>query len=215
MSPINRSVTLINRDFYKKLLNCDFKKTLQNKGYFYFEKGNYNLNIIGVRNLLQGNIQDNTFNDALVLIYKTNLGEQKLIYPITTDPGLSVMRNPSNKKGIAILVPGQYRSSFEIGLHKGKYQCLVQNKPLKVYRDNSKDNKLDFNPNTIEEGFFGIHIHKAGSSSKQVDNWSEGCQVFRIENDFKQFMRIIKQSEQLYGKNFTYTLITSQDLIAK
>ena len=32
--------------------------------------GKYNLNIIGVRNLLNGDKQDNTFNDAIICIYK-------------------------------------------------------------------------------------------------------------------------------------------------
>ena len=45
---------------------------------------------------------------ALVLIYKTPTGLwTRQIYQITTDPGRYYMLNPTNRKGTAILVPGQ------------------------------------------------------------------------------------------------------------
>ena len=39
---------------YTKCKVCDFKAVLEKKGYVFFDKGNYNLNIIGVRSN-QGN----------------------------------------------------------------------------------------------------------------------------------------------------------------
>lgn len=190
----------------------NFYNLFAKKGYAYFTKGDYNLNIIGVRNLLGGNIQNNTFNDAILCIYKENDVWKKQIWECTTDPGSTVMKKPSNKNGIAILYPKQYRSSFTFGLHKGKYECLIQSKNVKVYRDNNKNNKLDFNEKNTEEGMFGIHIHKAGSNSVQVNNWSEGCIVFKKESDFENFMSICHKSSALYGNKFTFTLITTNDL---
>lgn len=52
------------------LLKANFEQIFQKLGYAYFTNGKYNLNIIGVRNLLNGDKQDNTFNDAIVCIYK-------------------------------------------------------------------------------------------------------------------------------------------------
>lgn len=190
----------------------NFYNLFVKKGYAYFTEGDYNLNIIGIRNLLEGNIQNNTFNDAILCIYKEKNIWKKQIWECTTDPGSTVMKKPSNKNGIAILYPKQYRNSFTFGLHKGKYECLIQSKNIKVYRDNNKDNKLDFNEKNTEEGMFGIHIHKSGSNSVQVNNWSEGCIVFKKESDFENFMSICHKSSALYGSKFTFTLITTNDL---
>ena len=123
-------------------------------------------------------------------------------------------KNLGNPKGTAILVPGQYRASYKIGLHRNKYQALCQYKPVKVYRDNNKNNVYDWDVNTLEEGCFGINIHKAGQLSKRVDTWSAGCQVFASEVEFKAFMNYCtKQIQNGHGKLFTYTLLKEEDLI--
>ena len=44
-----------------------------------------------------------------------------------------------NRSGVAILKPGQYRSSHKLRLHAGKYLALGQQKPVKVYRDSNRD----------------------------------------------------------------------------
>jgi hypothetical protein len=62
---------------------------------------------------------------------------------------------------------------------------------------------------------FGINIHKAGVDSVQVNNWSEGCQVFKRTADFNQFMLLAKKAAALHGNRFTYTLITSNDFALK
>jgi hypothetical protein len=64
----------------------------------------------------------------------------------------------------------------------------------------------------IQEGVFGINIHKAGADSTYVENWSEGCQVFKKSADFDEFMVIIRNSKDIHGNSFTYTLIESTDL---
>lgn len=135
------------------------------------------------------------------------------VFPATTDPGLSSMTKPMSTKGCAILVPGQYRSSWMIGYHKGKYEALVQCKPLKVYRDNDKDNVYDLNPKTIEEGNFGINIHKAGDDSTIVNGWSAGCQVLKRKVNFDKLMKLAHyQFSQGMGARYTYTLINEEDL---
>lgn len=195
-----------------KIASADFSKILANKGYAYFTNGKYNLNIIGVRK--RGLKVTNRFDDFIVVEFIDNYGiKTRKVYLATTDPGLKSMENPVNVKGCAILVPGQYRSCFKLGIHKGQYEAIVQYKPVKVYRDNNKDKVYDFNSKTIEDGMFGINIHKAGKSSTIVDGWSAGCQVFARKEDFDDFMKLVhRQISQGFGKLFTYTLITEEDL---
>lgn len=196
-----------------KVKEYDFEKLFKRKGYAYFTQGSYNLNIIGIRSA--GAQITNSFDDVLVLIYKTPTGLwTRQIYRITTDPGRYYMLNPTQRKGTAILVPGQYRGAYEIGLHRGKYKALCQRKPVKVYRDSNKDEIYDWDVNNLDEGLFGINIHKAGKLSKRVDTWSAGCQVFASETDFKCFMNYCqKQVQNGLGKKFTYTLIKEEDLV--
>jgi hypothetical protein len=120
-----------------------------------------------------------------------------------------------NKDGVAILKPGQYRGSHKIRLHQGKYEALGQQKPVKVYRDNNKDGKYDMIEENVDEGIFGINIHKAGrrvDGSTQIDKWSAGCQVFSKESDFNEFMEICRKARDIWGNSFTYTLIESNDI---
>ena len=65
----------------------------------------------------------------------------------------------------------------------------------------------------IQEGVFGINIHKAGVDSTLIDSWSEGCQVFKRSADFDSFMEIIRKSRDKHGNSFTYTLIESKDIV--
>lgn len=200
-------ISLIN-----KCINADFKKVLENKGYTFFTKGEYNLNIIGVRH--KGNKVTNKFEDCIVVIYNTgNEKNIKRIFACTTLPGKKAMEHPTQIKGTAILKPGQYRSAYKIGYHKGKYKALCQAKSLPVYRDGNKDDKFDLNPISIDKGIFGINIHKAGENSTLVDGWSYGCQVFSKSIDFSSFMRLVERSASIYGNSFTYTLLNEEDLI--
>jgi hypothetical protein len=183
------------------------------KGYVWFEdaanKG-FDVNIVGIRNSATGQVVTNAFDDTLTISYKEN-GEWKFhSWPATTDPGKKGVLEFHNAAGVARLVEGQYRGSHGIGLHQGKYEALKQAKNVKVYRDANKD--LTYNEDKIQEGIFGINIHKAGADSTYVENWSEGCQVFKKSADFDAFMAIVRKSRDLHGNSFTYTLIESSDI---
>ena len=192
------------------------QKAVESKGYKWFEGGDYNLNIVGVRNSDTHGVVTNKFDDKLTISYSVN-GEMKYHeFDATTDPGSHWEKNILNKDGVAILVPNQYRGSHEIRKHQGKYEALCQKKPVKVYRDNNKDGKYDMLEENIHEGIFGINIHKAGSRVEgptQIDKWSAGCQVFSKESDFNQLMELAYKAKNLYGNSFTYTLIESKDLV--
>lgn len=203
---------MIETTLANKCANANFEKTLANKGYSFFKKGLYNLNIIGVRH--EGSKVTNHFDDCIVVIYNTETQENvKRIFPCTTLPGKKAMEHPMNIKGTAILQEGQHRGCWKIGYHKGKYKALVQAKPIPVYRDGNKDDKFDLTPTCVDKGIFGVNIHKAGDNSTLVDGWSYGCTVFQKAIDFAAFMRLVEKSATLYGNSFTYTLINEKDLL--
>lgn len=72
---------------------------------------------------------------------------------------------------------------------------------------------MKFDETLIQEGIFGINIHKAGVDSTYVENWSEGCTVFKRSADFEEFMTICREASKIHGNSFTYTLIESTDII--
>jgi hypothetical protein len=191
------------------------EKAVKSKGYVWFEdpsKKGYDVNIVGVRNASTGKKVTNVFDDNLTISYKDENGVwQFYCWMATTDPGKKGVMEYHNKDGVARLVPNQYRSSHIIRLHQGKYEAVCQEKPVKVYRDSNKD--LIYDENKITEGIYGINIHKAGQDSTWVENWSEGCQVFKKVMDFDVFMKICKKASKIHGNSFTYTLIESKDIV--
>lgn len=183
------------------------------KGYVWFEDANnkgFDVNIIGVRNSATGQKVTNAFDDVLTLSYKENGEWKSHSWPATTDPGKKGVLEYHNAAGVARLVEGQYRGSHTIRLHQGKYEALGQAKNVKVYRDANRDMKYD--ETKITEGVYGINIHKAGADSTYVENWSEGCQVFKKAADFEEFMSICRKSKNIHGNSFSYTLIGSNDI---
>ena len=193
------------------------ESTVKAKGYKWFENGDYNLNIVGVRNSETLNEVTNKFDDYLTLSYKINGEWNYHCFDATTDPGKHWVDNVLNEAGVAILKENQYRGSHKIGLHQGKYEALRQQKPVQVYRDNNLDDCYDMDESTLQEGIFGINIHRAtkweGKKSTQIDKWSAGCQVIAANDDFRLFMEICNKSKDIWGNSFTYTLINSDDLV--
>lgn len=196
-----------------KCTNYNFEKLFAIKGYNWFKNGEYNLNIIGVRANTFNKVT-NKFDDFLVVDYNTSIGHKRVIYSITTEPGKYYMEHLENPNGTAILVPGQYNGCWQIGLHKNKYKALCQKAPVKVYRDNNKDDVYDINPETIQNGIFGINIHRSNEliTSKNVDKYSAGCQVFASPIEFNSFMRLCEEQRKRYGNSFTYTLLNEDEL---
>lgn len=186
------------------------KEVIKGKGYQFFEEGLYNLNIIGVRTLGKVDI----FDDEVYLIYKDDIGREVMrCYPFTTDPGAVYLKTPINEKGTAILAPGQYLKMWKIGLHRGKYEALIQNRPVRVYRDNDRDDEFDLDPKSIEEGNFGINLHHGAefSISDYVGPHSAGCQVVKDINDYRLVKNVWRRAASIWGDEFSYTLLTKED----
>jgi hypothetical protein len=194
------------------------EKAVKTKGYTWFEDASnktYDVNIVGVRNN-HPSIADkvtNVFDDWLTISFKDESGKwQFYCWNATTDPGKKGVQEFHNKKGVARLVPNQYRGVWKIDKHQGKYDALCQRLgPVTVWRDSNKD--LIFEERVTDTGIFGINIHKAGQDSQWVENWSEGCSVFKRVKDFDVFMSICKKAAKIHGNKFSYTLIESTDIV--
>ncbi|BFM20510.1 hypothetical protein [Gilvimarinus japonicus] len=180
-------------------------------GHHFFEQGDYNLNLIGVRSR---DAHSNAFNDALAVAYKINGRPVCHVFACTTDPGIYWREKPANVNGTAIVKPGQYPGLWTLGKHQGKYAALVQAENITVYRDNDGNGEINTDRNTAytDTGLFGINCHKAGKQSRRVDKWSAGCQVLANECDFNLLMALCEKSAQLWGDRFTYTLLTEDEL---
>ena len=190
------------------------------KGYVWFEDANdkgYDVNIVGVRNSETGTEITNKFDDCITISYKVDSEWQFHCFKCTTDPGKYWAENIMRKEGVAILKPGQYRKSHKLRLHQGKYLALGQQNPVTVYRDDNRDDNYDLDENNTQTGLFGINIHRAtkyeGKASTQVDKWSAGCQVIAANDDWHCFLDICQQAREIWGNNFTYTLIESKDIV--
>jgi len=186
------------------------------KGFKWFTGNNHDVNIVGVRNASTDKVT-NKFDDIITISYKNETGEWQFhAFECTTDPGKHWVENIMQASGVAILKEGQYRGSHKIRKHQGKYDALCQQKPLKVYRDNNLDTTYDLIEENVQEGIFGINIHRAtkyeGRKSTQIDKWSAGCQVIAANDDFKLFMKVMYKAKEVWGNNFTYTLINSNDI---
>lgn len=192
------------------------KKGLINKGYVWFNddanKG-YDVNIVGIRNSSKKDEVTNLFDDLITISFKKDGKWQYFEFEITTQAGKKGVLHHSNPLGVARLIPNQYRGAYSIGLHKGEYKALCQRKPVSVWRDDNKN--LTFDEKVIFSGLFGINIHRSNpkTQSTYVENWSEGCQVFKKVADFNKFMDICSKASEIHGNKFTYTLITSNDLL--
>lgn len=186
------------------------KQICRAKGFRFFEAGDYNLNLVGIRNTRD--LHANTFNDLFCVAFQVR-GQTKLLqYACTTDPGIYYRQNPINVNGTAILPAGQHRNLWKIGKHLGQYVALVQNAAVTVIRDPNADKTLDF-ANGTETGYFGINCHRAREhgTSVQVDKWSAGCQVLASGADFGELMSYATRAAEIYGNSFTYTLFESHE----
>jgi hypothetical protein len=187
---------------------------LRSKNYIVYDEIGV-LNIVGMRTKDDGRVT-NKFDDILYVFYRNKNGNWDLFeYSITTTPGYKPNTNELPNK-VAILKLGQYVDQYKLGFHKNKpdHKCLKYSTSI-VHR-NDKKNQYNYRSYT-EQGEFGINIHRSSStgSSENVFNYSEGCQVFKNANQFKQFIQLC-ENQVYYAKKdkFTYTLCRKSEFDA-
>lgn len=193
----------------------DIQAVMDAKEHVFFGlKKQYNVNLIGIRSETE---EVNHFDDYLYVIYRN--AEENILsreFQITTDPGKHWLNHPMNKDGTAIVVPGQYRGLWCLGKHRNDYMALRQKGKISVYRDDDRDNELDFDPKTIQEGLYGINCHRSNpyTNSYYVDRWSAGCQVHKYVKNFNTMMMVCNRAAKIYGNSFTYSLLEEGDFVS-
>lgn len=180
-------------------------EAVQAHGFVIFDQ-QFDINIIGCRN---PNGEPNKFDDLIYICWRDGENWISHSFQCTTDSGLYWLHNPMRSDGTAILKhPQQMRGAFYLGLHKGKYHCLRQKKPVQVWRDNNKDSIIDYDSDSSS---WGIQIHRASSKrrSTQVDKWSAGCTVLADPVEYEFFMECVKLQLKHHPTwdSFSYTLI--------
>ena len=181
-------------------------------GFAIFEDGDYDLNIIGIRNVIDP--KDNRFDDQIVIAYRCNGKWITETAAFTTDPGAYWLTKEDYRDCAVYMHPQQARGAYKIGSHRG-YKALRQIRSVRFWRDGDKS----FSPRyggPIFKDMIGLNIHRSSKKeggSLYVDRWSAGCQVFQNNNDFERFLELCElQISSLGYRTFTYTLITNKEV---
>jgi hypothetical protein len=183
------------------------KTVILKKGYgFTIAEGQ--LNMIGVRS---SNRAVDNWDDFFLLLYIE--GGKKTIWvddTFTTDPGIHYMQTQLlNAAGCGILAEGQHKNIWNIGKHgQAQYEAFVQTGgKVKAYRDRNKDSYMDFDPKSIQEGYFGCNQHH-GYDSVKVGKNSAMCQVHKFKKDLSYVLTLAKKSK---ATAWDYTVLNEVD----
>jgi hypothetical protein len=173
------------------------------------------LNVVGIRDASVA-VPENYSDNIAYFWFDDNGDLQGKIAEATTTPSVQYLKNPiaGSSGGTAIMKQGQYKNAYQIGIHRSKYEALVQTGgPVTVIRDSDRNSILNYFGN-VTTGYYGINIHRSTASYASQDLIgpdSAGCQVFRWRDDFNDMMAKAKRSRDLYGNKFTYTLIDQRE----
>ncbi len=123
---------------------------------------------------------------------------RRVCYNFNTDPSRYRKGHGTDEstKGMASLIPGVWK--YQLGLHKGEYQAMIQAGEVTVMRDGD--------PNYTDTGFFGINIHRGGEGTTS----SLGCQTVP-PSQWSDFIMTVKQYMKENGvTRINYVLIDRQ-----
>lgn len=177
-------------------------------GYVIFEDGDYDLNIVGLRNLSDEN-KFNQFDDRIFIVYKRGDIWVEESGAATTDPGRYWLLKPDYKPCAIMKHPQQARGAYKIGNHRG-YKALTQWARVEFWRDGNKDEVINYS-GVVHKDVIGLNIHRSSTregGSVYVDRWSAGCQVWQDSRDFDRMLELCQlQINSLNYRTFTYTLL--------
>ena len=203
----------------------------------------YYINLVGIRNQYEGEKYSNVFKDRMWAIWKDDTGKwQSQNWAISTIPGLYYTNNPkqtmkqwcisidpkTNKpwraEGLGIMVPGQYRDIYRLeeavpgkkGFWESPY--FMVNGGQYTYRDqNWNSDIITFSNKSTAlknlDPYSGMLIHRGFGGGVTVNNWSQGCQVFSKEGDYKQLIDYARYHITKHGNKFNYTLLEGKDVV--
>lgn len=159
------------------------------------------VNLIALRKLKTVN---DMFDDVLIVVWKDKTGKKHLrAFDATTEAGSYWYENPVNIGGTAEIIEGYHPEIWRLGLHRGRYQALVQNKEVQIIR--WRNNQVV----GTEKGFFGLNLHRASASKKStmVGKWSAGTIAIADPKDFAELMAILIEAAEIQGRVFSLVLI--------
>ena len=197
----------------------EVRNLVKNNGYMFFESGDYNVNHIWIRT--SENIT-NYFTDEYYALYFVGGKPQILALSCTTKPGIKCsIDSPITYKGVtgtAIIIPGQYRSSWKF--IDGDYASVVnpinpfaipyfkQIKGINYWRDGDKDLVIDEVQEQDNE-LFGTNWHAMSNKNvagSPINNWSKGCMGWEWKN-YVQVVDLMRVAVKKWGNVFTGTII--------
>lgn len=110
----------------------------------------------------------------------------------TTNAGSYYLtKKVGNPLGCAVLKSDEIvYNSHHYGSHRGK-PAYVQEKGFPYFRDKNQDHRAD-EVGRIYTDVIAANIHRAGSNSTIIYNWSAGCMVTANLNKFLQFLEYMK-----------------------
>ena len=181
-------------------------RAVEEHGFAVFDRGQWNLNIVIARS---PNGRPNVFDDWIHVCYLRQDAWREDIFRCTADPGQYWLGRPMRTAGTAIWKhPQQSRGAFQIGKHRGEYDCLRQQKPITVWRDANRDDVHDMGGADHEAWAIQIHRASAYRTSTVVGKWSAGCCVIADPAAFGVFMGLCRlQQSAGWGKSYTVTCL--------
>lgn len=176
--------------------------------------GARNLNLLAIRSSAP-DVSDR-FDDAVVVSYQvrapTGLGLAWVTraWRCTTDAGRYYRENPLDPRGCAVIAPGHYHLSYEVGCHKGR-PALVQRAPLQAWRVRA-GRRLDTTKPTVDApAACGLNIHDGGNPDGPVGRWSAGCIVVPLGLGALLDL-VARQRAAGLGPRVSLTLVSTRDL---
>lgn len=181
------------------------------KGFPIFEKGDYNLNFGGVRSSER---TANRFDDWVYIYFKEYGKWVFRTFPATLDPGSPWLKTPMASGGAAIIAPGFYRGLWQYGPPFYGRACLRQRTPIKMFRDDNRDNVLNLDPATLEEGMVGILFHESYQAAEEpefVEKSSAGCVVPKRRTDHIYTMNTCLRAINIWGNRISFAVHDESD----
>lgn len=200
--------------------------TFKKLGYTFFEKNDFNLNIVAIR---ENQNFENNFSDTLLVFYKEQ-GEWKTLKTKWTTLagtlGFGGEQNPLNGvqtgtgvNGVAIIQPGQYRRVFKFIDNYWQwlgYPYFQQITTMHYWRDNNRDGKVTKSKTYI--GNYATNLHRMSNNSdfsnivnSQYVAWSQGCNG-SPEPEFKKLVELVRKAVKIHGDVFSYTILENTQI---
>jgi hypothetical protein len=154
------------------------------------------------------------FNDQR-LVFSFQGGIPRILgqWRATVDPGAHYVKHRINPGGAAQISFGYHRGAWQVGVHRGNHEALVQTGgPVTVYRDANED--FSRVGDIKATGYFGINQHW-GYDLATTDVASAGCLVGQTKEGHRQFMALVKQDPRYVADHtfkFSTTVLESKDI---